>query len=364
MSWTVVGQDAAVHVLTAAVKNDRVAHAYLFAGPGHVGKSLAAMQFAQLLNCAAEGPDAPCGECRSCEKIASGKHPDIEMVGIGGQCEDTDHPDHSKDNSRDIRICQVRRLERVISRAPYEGKRRVVIIEPAHALNGAMMNPDVTAAPVAALLKTLEEPPDGVVFLLVTDQEEMMPATIRSRARRVGFAGQPRDLIEVTLRTRWGAEPDDAAELARLAGGRLGWAVAALRDEKLLTSRATVLDKCETLAQSTITDRFAAASTLGSAYSRNRADTQATFELWQEWWRDILLIAAGREQQVVNVDRLDTLRPLAAQCAVPAAVRALKAIADARQQLIENASPTLTLESMMLALPVLRANAVTSRLRR
>ncbi|MBI5288161.1 MAG: DNA polymerase III subunit delta', partial [Chloroflexi bacterium] len=237
MAWTVAGQEHAVKILTAAVKNGRVAHAYLFAGPARVGKSLTALQFAQLLNC--DAADAPCGECRSCEKIASASHPDVEFIGVTSMCNEQGH-DHAKDNSRDIRICQIRRIEQVISRAPYEGRYRVVVIEPADSMN---------IASVAALLKTLEEPPPNVVFVLVTDHEDLLLDTIRSRARRVPFAGQPRELIERVLRTRWDAEADEAAELARISGGRLGLAVAALRDEKLMESREAALDKIEALAE-------------------------------------------------------------------------------------------------------------------
>jgi DNA polymerase-3 subunit delta' len=101
---------------------------------------------------------------------------------------------------------------------------------------------------------------------------------------------------------------------------------------------------------------------LGGKYTKDRSGVQETLAAWQEWWRDVLLIAAGREPEATNRDRLDRLRPLAAQCGVAPAVQALRAIADARQQLDENASPVLALESMMLALPELRLNAVAGRL--
>lgn len=351
MVWTVIGQDPALHVLSAAVKNGRVAHAYLFAGPGHTGKTLAAMQFAQMLNCT--GNEAPCGECRACERTAASAHPDVDFVGIGAMCLEKDH-DHAKDNSRDIRICQVRRVEQVISRAAFEGRYRVIIIEPAEAMNRDS---------VAALLKTLEEPPTNTVFILVSSQEEMLLDTIRSRARRVGFGGQSRELIERTLRNRWEAEPDVAAELARLSGGRLGWAVAALRDEQLLESREDELDRAEKVARAGLVERFGVAASIGQGYSRSRAATQEALDLWLAWWRDLLLVAAGREEQVVHIDRMDTLRMLAAQPDLAGAVRALRAIADTKVQLTENASPVLSLEAMMLSLPRLQANAVTSRLR-
>src|SRR5215208_3116864 len=100
MTWTIAGQDAAVSVLTGAVANERVAHAYLFVGPKHVGKTLAALQFAQLLNCTSTATDdpPPCGRCRSCERIAAGQHPDVEIVGIGGLCDEESHK-HTPEDS-------------------------------------------------------------------------------------------------------------------------------------------------------------------------------------------------------------------------------------------------------------------------
>lgn len=350
MSWTLVGQDAAVAVLKSAVANERVAHAYLFAGPKHVGKTVAALQFAQLLNCTGAAP--PCGRCRACERIAGGQHPDVEMIGIGGLCDENDHK-HTPDDSRDIRICQVRRMQHLVSRAPYEARYRVMIVEPADALGREA---------VAALLKTLEEPPPHVVIILVTDREEMLLETVRSRARRVGFGGAPASVIERTLRTRWDVEPPRAAELARLSGGRMGWAVAALHDERMMEQREQALERAEALASAPLAERFVYANALGGGYTKDRAGVQAALEMWQEWWRDILLIAAGREDQAVHRDRLDRLRVLASQCDIAGAVRALRAITDVRQQLAENASPVLALEAMMLALPELRSNAVSQRL--
>ncbi|MEX2246769.1 MAG: DNA polymerase III subunit delta' [Dehalococcoidia bacterium] len=350
MSWTLVGQERATTALSAAVKSGRVAHAYLFAGPRHVGKSLAAMQFAQALNC--ESDDPPCGGCRACERIASGMHPDVETVGLGGACDEAEHR-HTADDSRFIRICQVRRLERIVSRAPFEGRQRVLIIEPADAVG-----PEAAAA----LLKTLEEPPPNVVMVLLTDREEMLLDTIRSRTRRVAFGGIPQEKVEQALRNRWDAEPQQAAELARMAGGRLGQAVLALRDPEGAERRVEALKSAEAMAQAPLSERFVFADRLGTGYGRNRSAVQATLEAWQEWWRDVLLVASGREEQAVHRGGLDTLRAIAAQCGARPAARALRAITDARQQLEENASPVLALEAMMLTLPRTQPNAVSERL--
>src|SRR5438874_1036299 len=347
MSWSVVGQELAVRTLASAIRDGRVAHAYLFAGPNHVGKTLTAMQFAQALNCI--GEDAPCGRCRQCDRIGSVSHPDVEIVTIGGHClppPGMTHPDHKTDNSRDIKICQVRRIEQIVSRAPFDASYRVLIIEPADAMNEPAAN---------ALLKTLEEAPAGVVLILVTDREELLLDTIRSRARRVPFGGLPKAAIERALRERWDVEPGRAAELARLSSGRLGWAVAALNNESMLESRAEGLASAEAMVVAPLAERFAYAGSLGGSYTKDRAAVHATLELWESFWRDLLLLAAGREDEATHRDRLDSLRPLAAQCGVAPAVRALRAIGEARQQLDENASPVLALEVMMLALPQLGA---------
>lgn len=348
MTWTVLGQDAAIGILSRAIDADRVAHAYLFSGPAHTGKTLTALQFAQALNCTDGAP--PCGRCRACERIAAHIHPDVEVISVGGICDERDH-DHG--DSRDIRVCQIRRMESTVSRAPFEGRYRVQIIEPASALNEIAQN---------ALLKTLEEPPAQVVIILVTDSDEPLLETIRSRVRRVPFGGMPRDAIERALRTRWDVEPGQAAALARLSGGRIGWAVLANHDEKMNERQQQELAMAAELASGRLADRLAWAADTGSRWSKDRARVRATLDAWEHWWRDILLIAAGRGDDVVHREQLDTLHALAAQCDVASGVRALRAIGEARQQLEENGSPGLVLEVMVMALPRLRPNAVAGRL--
>ncbi len=339
MTWDVIGQERAVALLERAIQDEaRLSHAYLFVGPEHVGRATAARRFAQALNC--EAGERPCGECRSCRHIDEDKHPDVEWLGVGGVCDETEHRDH--EGSRDIRICQVRRLERVVSRAPFEGRYRVVIIEPADAMTVEAAN---------AFLKTLEEPPAQVVLVLITAREEALRETVRSRCRRVPFSGVPRAEIEAALGDRWGAPAEGAARLARLAQGRLGWAVAALADGGLLAERERVVEEIDALLAGSLGERFSYAASLGARYPRDARAVQHTLELWGGWWRDVLLAAAGQEELVADVDRLDTLRPQAAQYGVEGALEALTALQGAARHLEEHANPTLALEVMLLELP-------------
>jgi DNA polymerase-3 subunit delta' len=366
VTWGIIGQDAAIETLRRAVEDAaKLSHAYLFVGPEQVGKATAARRFAQALNCTRgigkwemgngadeeepdsrfpipDSPSIPCLQCRACRLIEEGKHPDVEYVSVGGVCEESEHKDHSADNSKDIRICQVRRLERVISRAPFEAPWRVVTVDPADALTVEAAN---------AFLKTLEEPPAQVVLVLVTSREEALPETVRSRLRRVPFAGVPREAIAAALVEHWGAEPAPAEKLARLAQGRLGWAVTALQDESLLEGREAALEDVERLAAAGYAERFKLAGSLAARYPRDPIAVRSTLETWAGWWRDVLLVASGREELVAEIERLDTLRTQAAKWGVRGAVQAIEAVREAGRHLDENVNPTLALEVMLLDWP-------------
>ena len=121
VAWDTLGNERALSALERAIITRAAAHAYLFSGPEGVGKLHAALEFAAALNC--EAQVRPCRLCRSCVDTFAGRHPDVESVAPGGLCDESEHRDHA--DSRDLRICQVRRLERVLSLTAYGGGRRV-----------------------------------------------------------------------------------------------------------------------------------------------------------------------------------------------------------------------------------------------
>jgi len=154
------GQEDAIRRLKSAIKNNRIAHAYIFAGPRDSGRSLLAKNFAKALNCADPG-DPPCDTCASCKKIDKEIHPDVKSVAYNGK-------------GGDITIEQIRELENYIVLKPYEGRYKVFIIEDAHLMNTAAAN---------SFLKTLEEPPANSVLILITERPADLPPTIASRCQ-------------------------------------------------------------------------------------------------------------------------------------------------------------------------------------
>jgi len=158
-----IGQDQVKQTLKNALKNDRVAHAYLFAGPRGTGKTSTAKVFAKSLNCANPSPDfEPCGECNSCQRIEKGNSLDVIEI----------------DAASNRGIDEIRELREKVKFYPGEGKYKVYIIDEVHMLTKGAFN---------ALLKTLEEPPESVVFILATTEPHDVITTIMSRCQRFDF---------------------------------------------------------------------------------------------------------------------------------------------------------------------------------
>jgi DNA polymerase-3 subunit delta' len=364
MIRTIVGHSEAVAALNRSLVEDRIAHAYLFTGPPGIGKAALALELARSLNC--REPEPPCGVCSTCRRIGNGIYPDVEQIRPGGLCDESDH-DHSTDAGRDIRICQVRRAERVLGIAPYEGRRRVLLVDPADTLN---------AQAADAFLKTLEEPPNGSVLILITAHEEGLAETIRSRCRRVPLRPLSIKETECSLIERFGASPEPARRLARLFGGQLGLAVSALRDPDYEERRDAVLAGAAEVMQSRVADRMVVAERLAEAYgrrdrpkagdgdgddasgsiakdgrARTRSDVFATLDAWIVWWRDVLLVAGGAGETIVNAGSEQQLRDHAGLLGVHGAAMGVQALREARRDLEQNVNARLALEALMLRLP-------------
>jgi DNA polymerase-3 subunit gamma/tau len=206
------GQTHVTETLANAIRNDRVAHAYIFSGARGVGKTTAARILAKALNCV-HGPTAdPCGECDSCKEIAAGSSLDVIEI----------------DAASNRGIDQIRELREMVRYAPAGSRNKVVILDEAHMLTTEASN---------ALLKTLEEPPDRVVFVMATTEPENLVDTIRSRSqhfhfRALTFAEITARLEEIAGKENLQIEPGALAVIARMAEGSMRDALSLLEQAR------------------------------------------------------------------------------------------------------------------------------------
>jgi len=207
-----VGQQHVTETLKNAILNNRVAHAYIFSGARGVGKTTAARILAKALNCVKGPTPEPCGVCDSCKEIATGTSLDVIEV----------------DAASNRGIDQIRELREMVRYAPAASRTKVVILDEAHMLTGEASN---------ALLKTLEEPPDRVVFVMATTEPENLEDTIRSRSqhfhfRALTFAEITKRLEEIAQKEELKIDPGAMAVIARMAEGSLRDALSLLEQAR------------------------------------------------------------------------------------------------------------------------------------
>ena len=274
-----VGQEHISRTLSRAVTSGQTSHAYLFTGPRGTGKTSTAKILARALNCA-EGPTlTPCGVCDSCRSISDGSSMDVFEI----------------DAASNRGIDEIRDLRESVKFAPTEGHYKIYIIDEVHMLTTEAFN---------ALLKTLEEPPERVIFILATTEPHKVPATIQSRCQRYDFhritVTEIRDrLLYVCKESDIAAEEDALGIIAAQADG-------GMRDA------LSILDQCMALAEGTLTAERVqeALGLVGRAWIRRMAGEIAARDAAALIAQLSELLQSGRELKQVLAELAQYFRRL------------------------------------------------------
>ncbi|TDB38723.1 MAG: DNA polymerase III subunit delta' [Actinobacteria bacterium] len=346
--------------LRRAVAGDTVSHAYLFVGPSGSGKKTAAVALA----CAVFCDDGGCGACPTCYRVLGGHHPDVHIVRPEG--------------AATYIVDQVREIIHDVNLKPVQASHKIYIIDEADRFNPESAN---------AFLKTLEEPPDDVIIVLLTRSYETVLPTIASRCQVVRFRPVPPSVAAALLVERLGVDTAQARAALAASGGVVPRAEELLRSPGRLAARDLCL---ETLKRLPLMDGYdvldAARLLLGAVKgpldevksvqgdeleeyrailgktvstkpleerhkreltAREREGVGEILGVTQSWLRDCLAVSQGAGEYVANTDVADAMDEVAGIITPAAALRALEAVDTARKRISYNVSPQLAIEVML-----------------
>lgn len=334
-----VGQEHVTHTLRNALRSGRIGHAYLFAGPRGTGKTTAARLLAKAVNCLAESPgDRPCNECILCQALNEGRLLDLIEI----------------DAASNRGIDEIRELRERVGFRPNEARYKVYVIDEVHMLTEPAFN---------ALLKTLEEPPSHVIFVLATTEPHKIPDTILSRCQRFDFRRLTVDEIIGRLADLAGREDlqfelEALAAIARQGTGSLRDAESLL-DQLIAYSDETItLDQVQTVLGtgslemiSEVAAHLVAGNVAGGLNVINRAIDEgiAPGQLNRqivEYLRGLMLLQVGDSEQLISVPKetLETMRQQASQISFRQVVQSVKLFNQAGRALKGGLHPQLPLE--------------------
>jgi DNA polymerase-3 subunit delta' len=329
MDWDVLGHEWAAQLLGQHIANGEARHAYLFSGPPGIGRRTLALRFAQALNCPQPpAPGQPCRACRTCQQIERNQHPDLTIV-------------QAETEGATLKVEQIRDLQRTLSLSPYQARYRVAVLHRFQEANPNAQN---------ALLKTLEEAPEKVILLLTADTPESLLPTISSRCEVLRLRPLAVERLALALQERWGQSPPEARRLAHLTGGRVGYALRLIADPGLLERRRVWLDELQELLPAPLRQRFGYADRVTRSREKS-AQLPELFQTWLSFWRDVLMVRAGAEARLTNLDYEPQIRRLAERVSLTQARVCTSDLERALGRLNANVNARLLTEVVLLDWP-------------
>ncbi len=323
------GLDRVVEDLKRAVTS-RPRHAYILAGPDHVGKRTVALELARALECLTPpSPGIPCGSCSSCRRVTRGVHTDVTVANLESQS----NRERGTSKNTTLNIGTVREISSSVALRPAEGEWRIAIVDDVETMQETAQE---------AFLKTLEEPPPYTVILMLTTDADLLLPTIRSRCVTLSLQPTSNEIVAQALEAG-GVAHEEAQSIAAASEGRVGWSFLASNDSSLLEQVLERSRSAQQWAFATEYDRLVTATKFADQFSKDREMVFDQLLRVQRTWRSMMLRSA--ELDSTSSD------PKGAIDDMPQLLLALRSIDTCILHLESNVRPRLALQNMVLKWP-------------
>ena len=318
-SFDIIGQSALIRRLKRIMDSGRIVHSYIFIGPTGAGKKTISKYFAKMLLC--DGGKKPCNMCKSCRQLESSNHPDI--IRIVGQ-------------SKTIGIDPIRELRGDISIKPFQGQKKIYIIE-----KGDTMTPQAQNA----LLKTLEEPPDhAIIFILVENLAGLLP-TIVSRCQIIRIPPLSAQQVAQIIKSRTRVAPDEALVFARLSQGIPGKGIELALSQEYHQMRDESLEILTKLTESST----AQAMGYVDYFLDKRDNAIEILDMIELFLRDVLVLKEGKLREIIiNIDKIPFIESLANTFTTRDIQCIIENIEQSKKMLMSHANFQLTIENLLM----------------
>ena len=319
----ITGHKNQISGLKQAVISGRVAHAYLFSGPPGIGKKTTALALSASLLCNQIQSGDACGVCVSCRQVMHKNHPDFyEIIPDGAS----------------IKIEQIKNLQQKARYKSYQNKYQIFIIDPAHAMTREAAN---------CFLRILEEPPEQTIFILISDQPDLLLPTVISRCQPMAFKELSLEEVSSLLVKLTDITSEKASLAAQLAQGSLGKAISSTNDDTQLKLRDLVISLAESIRRSAISRLLQEVDDL----IQKKINVREMLEMLLLWYRDLLIWKSSHNEQLVfNRDKLEIIAAEAQHYTFETLVKAVEMSEKTKYNLTRNANRRAALDVLLLSL--------------
>lgn len=334
-NWPVVGHDKISKFLQKSLEQNKLAHAYLFSGQEHLGKTLVTEKFIASILCAdyhktnnIEAKSIPCGDCVFCNQLSKGIHADVYFL-------------KREEDKKDISVEQVREMTKFLSLTSFLNSYKIAVIDHAEEMNASAQN---------ALLKTLEEPSPKTILILIAPDEHLLLPTIVSRCQLLRFYPVADEKIYHHL-INLGAKREQAKILTALAHGQIGLAVDYHKNPEQFADYLEKMQGLISVFNSKLIDKMEILDKLLPA-SKNNIEPRALLgehlDKWQIILRDVLIVKNNLENLVINIHYKKELEKLNMQYSCQHILDLHEKINQYRKYLNHNINPRLAAENLII----------------